>query len=331
MIVGLRVVKTVISIGISITLARLLHIEPAYFAGIVSMLAVQPSVYRSLHHSLSHIVSALGAAIIGITAALAFGNGVLVFAAVSLLVMALHVKLAQTSSLTVAVIVAINTIGTSDKLDGSTAAFYQFSLILIGMTVGTAVNVVLRPVHREREGMLLSKSEGMLRALLHFIRIDLQKGRMTLYKPDMKLQIEEVRTYINKGKAVSKLIQEDRWLNRSKADESQNMFLIYEKMLERIRDLVKALQKANLSDPESTHLLRVIRIVIKGQERLVKKGKRIPFMLHLGTLGVSRLTSNTEQQEMLSRYAYYQAYEALSEYLEELEACRLAVVGKSNQ
>lgn len=322
MIVGLRVVKTVIAIGISIAIARVAHLEPAHFAGVVSMLAVQPSVYRSLHHSLSHMASALFASVLGIIAALVFGSGPIVIAAVSLLVMALHVRLSRTTSLTVAVIVAINTIGTSDKLDGSTAAYYQFLLVLIGMTVGTAVNALSKPAHREREDILLAKSEGMLRALLYFIQFDMQAGKMTPYKPAMRTQIEEVRSYIEKGKQVSRLIREDRWMGRKRDAGAGELFLIYETMVERIRDLVKALQKADLTHAEAGRLIRVIGIVAKGQERLIRHGKRIPLAEHLTR--ISRLSTHADQGEMLRLFPYYQAYAALADYVREMEAARTA-------
>ncbi|WP_082053744.1 FUSC family protein [Gordoniibacillus kamchatkensis] len=322
MIVGLRVVKTVISIGISIAVARWLHLEPAHFAGIVSMLAVQPSVYRSLRHSLSHMASALLASVAGIVAAHIFGSGVLVFVIVTLLVMAVHVRLNRTTSLTVAVIVAINTIGTSDKLSGGTAAYYQLLLVWIGMTVGTVVNAIIKPVHREREEVLLAKSEGMLRALLYYIQLDLQAGRMTPYKPDMRTQIEEVRTYIEKGKRISKLIREDLWLSRSKDPGAGELFLVYETMVERIRDLVKALQKADLTGPERLRLIRAIGIVAGGQERLMKSGKRIPLAACLGRIATSSIPSGTGSDEMDRLFPYYKAYEALADYIRELEASR---------
>ncbi|MBP1991126.1 FUSC family protein [Paenibacillus eucommiae] len=325
MIVGLRVIKTIISIAISISIARLLHLEPDHFAGIVSMLAIQPSVYRSLHHTLSHMASALLASVIGITAALVFGNGSFVIAVVALLVMTLHVKLRQTASLTLAVIVAINTMGTSDDLAGSAAAYNQFLLVLIGMTVGTVVNVVRKPRHHEREEVLLEKSESMLRVLLHFIRLDLEAKRMTPYKSEMRLQIEEVRGYIEKGKGISQLIREDRWLSRGKNTGAGEMFRTYETMVERIRDLVKALQKADVTHAESARLIRAIDMVIRGQERMKLDDKSFPLSMLLRAMAPSR-EANPDHQEMSRLLPYYQAYEALADYLRELEASASIVI-----
>lgn len=270
--IGFRVIKTAIAIGISIWIARLLHLEPAHFAGVISMLAIQPSVYRSLRHTLSHIASALLAAALGIIVALIFGSNSILIAMVCLVVMALHVRLRNTASLTLAVIIAINTMGTAEVLSGS-AAYHQFLLVLVGMTVGTFVNMVRKPIHREREEVLLAKSENMLRTLLYYIQLDLQAKQMTPYKPQMKQQIDEVRTYIEKGKEISQLVNEDRWLGKP-VNHSGHMFTTYESMIERVRDLIKALQKADLEHHEARRLIRAVGLVIKVQERSVQ-GRKI--------------------------------------------------------
>lgn len=319
MVVGLRVMKTMIAIAISISIARLLHLKPDHFAGIISMLAVQPSVFRSLHHSLSHIASALLASLAGIAAVYLFGNGAIVIAVVSFLVMAVHVKFRHTASLTLAVIVAINTMGTSSELAGGSAAYNQLMLVLIGMTVGTAVNAIRKPKHREREEALLNKSEGMLRALLYYIRIDVSMGKMTPYKPDMRSQIEEVRSYIEKGKGVSQLIREDRWLNRGSKGEG-DLFRTYETMVERIRDISKALQKADLSHPEAERLARAIDLVIRGQERIIVERKQVPIRLLQRSMHPMMKGVKAESDEIARLFPYYQAYEALSDYLRELMA-----------
>lgn len=318
MLVGLRVIKTVIAIAISISIARLLKLAPDHFAGIISMLAVQPSVYRSLKNTLSHLASALFAALLGIGAALVVGDYSIVIAGVALLVMAIHVRLRKTASLTLAVIVAVNTIGTSDELHGN-AAYHQLMLVIIGMVVGTAVNLIRKPVHREREEVLLMKSESMLRTMLYYIQYDLMCSRMTPYKPQMRMQIEEVRSYIEMGKEISGLIREDRWLNRNDRVEPGELFRTYETMLERIRDLVKAMQKADLSCPERSRLIRAIDLTVRLQER-VMQGGRIHAELMLKALRPELRPELLKPEGAVSAYMlfpYYQAYEALAEYVQE--------------
>ncbi|RAV14428.1 hypothetical protein DQG23_31545 [Paenibacillus contaminans] len=316
--VGLRVLKTVISVAISITLARLLRLDPAHFAGIISMLAVQPSVYRSLHHSLSHIASALFAAMLGIAVCLLLGNLSIIIAAVSFIVMAIHIKLKRTASLQLAVIVTINTMGTFSQLSGS-AAYNQFMLVLIGMIVGTVVNVIIKPVHREREEVLLAKSESMLRVLLHYVRLDLKTGQMTPYRPYMRAQIEDVRAYIEKGRAVSQLIHEDRWLRRGEEQETASLFDAYESMVERIRDMIKVLQKADLRHPEAGRLIQAITLTIHVQERLLA-GRKAPVNMLLRSLRPDESRRYDENYGLQQVFVYYQAYEALGEYLSEFAA-----------
>lgn len=328
MLVGPRVIKTVVSIAISISIARLMHLSPDHFAGIISMLAVQPSVYRSLKHTISHLASALLAALLGIGAALVFGDLSVVIACVALLLMVIHVRLGKTASLTLAVIVAVNTIGTSDELHGN-AAYHQLMLVIIGVLVGTAVNMIHKPVHREREEVLLMKSESMIRTMLYYVQYDLMCSRMTPYKPQMRKQIDEVRTYIESGKEISSFIREDRWMNKRKTQETGDMFRAYETMLERIRDLVKTLQKADLACPERTRLIRAIGLTARLQERVVH-GRKIPSGLMLKALGPGSIKlAEVESPELL--FPYYQAYEALAEYVQELAAIKHPFPHKSSR
>ncbi|WP_010269225.1 FUSC family protein [Paenibacillus senegalensis] len=313
--IGFRVIKTAIAIGISIWIARLLHLDPAHFAGVISMLAVQPSVYRSLRHTLSHIASALFAAILGISVALLLGSYSILIALVCLVVMAIHVRLRNTASLTLAVIIAINTMGTADILSGS-AAYHQFLLVLVGMTVGTMVNMLRKPVHREREEVLLAKSENMLRTLLYYIQLDLQAKRMTPYKPQMRQQIDEVRTYIEKGKEIAQLVNEDKWLGKQAGNDPGFMFTTYETMVERVRDLIKALQKADLEHNEAKRLIRAVGLVIKVQERSVQ-GQKTHLSWVMETLKPDVEACGTDTTALHKLFPYYQAYEALSDYLKE--------------
>ncbi|WP_127586228.1 aromatic acid exporter family protein [Paenibacillus koleovorans] len=321
--IGLRVVKTAVSIMISIFIARLLGLEPDHFAGIISMLAVQPSVYRSLRNSMSNLASAMFAALLGISVVELTGSSTsFLIALVAFIVMALLVRLKKTASLPLAVIITVNTMGTADELFGS-AALHQLSLVLIGMTVGTAVNMIRRPVHHEREESLLTKAETMLRALLYYVSIDVENGRMTPYKPGMRQQIDEVRSYIEKGNAVSQLIREDRWLTKATQSPSGSgeRFLTYETMVERIRDLIKALEKADLTLEEAARLKRAIWLLARAQERVIS-GKRVPFRLLNKALHPDETKLVPDGKALRDLFPYYQAYEALREYGQEMPNMR---------
>ncbi|GIP36939.1 hypothetical protein J31TS4_02190 [Paenibacillus sp. J31TS4] len=324
MFVGMRVIKTVIAVGLSIAAARALRLDPPHFAGIVSMLAVQPSLYRSFAQAMSHMASALFAALFGIGMALLFGNSSLTIALSVLLVMALHIGLGRTISLQLAVIVGINTMGTATQLHGY-AASHQILLVLIGMTVGTAVNAVHRPVHQERQEGLLTKSESMLRTLLHFIQLDLEAGRVTPYKPIMKRQIEDIRAYIEQGHAVSGLIREDRRFTRSEEPETGSIFRSYETMIERIRDLSKALQRVDIRHAEAVRLARAIGLVLQAQERIASGRTIRPGRICAVLRPVLQETAG-DPESLRALFPYYQAYEALADYTRELHAAQPSLV-----
>jgi uncharacterized membrane protein YgaE (UPF0421/DUF939 family) len=99
--------------------------------------------------------------------------------------------------------------GTKNLSFGESAC-NQIILVLIGIGVATLINMLHEPIHQERAELLVTRAEGMLRSLLHFMMLELEANRSISY-PIMKEQIEQVRKYIEKGKEISNIISEDKY------------------------------------------------------------------------------------------------------------------------
>ncbi|GAX90960.1 FUSC family protein [Effusibacillus lacus] len=323
--IGARVIKTSLAVMVSILIARSFELDTPQFAGIISVLAVQPSIYRTLRHGIRQTVSAVVGASLGAFALYAVGNSFLVMGSAVLLLMTLHVKIGWTNSLLVSVVVAINTMGTTSLSFGE-SALNQIALVVIGMGVGTLVNLLYKPVHETRAEILLTQSEGMLRALLHFVNLDLEANRITPYKPVMKEQIEYVRKYVEQGKEISGLIKED---NRIRLFPSKNTFTVFhsfETMVERIRDMSKELQKIDITHDEFIFMKKTVRLVISVQERAMNR-QYSHVKLMKGTLEKRRNEMwNTRgvPEDITSKLAFYNIYGYLIEYLREIDAFQVS-------
>jgi uncharacterized membrane protein YgaE (UPF0421/DUF939 family) len=265
------VLKTFLAVTLAIFLAQTLHLQQAHFAGIVAVLSVQPSLYRSLRHGLQQMASAFFGALTGSVFLAGFGNSYLVMGLVALFLMTLHVKIKWTNSLLISVVISVNTMGAASHFFGD-SALNQLALVLIGTLSGALLNLLHRPVYRERAEDLLLRSEGMLRALLYYLCLDLEQQTVTPY-PQMRRQIEEVRHFLDQGKDYSRLIQEDRRFHRVPPQNTATLFHTMESMVERIRDITKELQKADVSHPEILAAGRILGLTIRVQEHKLKTQK----------------------------------------------------------
>lgn len=316
--IGARVIKTSLAVILSILTARILELSTPHFAGIIAVLAVQPSIYRSLRYGMQHTISAMMGAVCGAYALYLAGNSFLIMGVVTFLLMTLHVKIKWTNSLLVSVVIAINTMGTTSLFFGE-SALNQFALVVIGTGFGMLVNLFHKPVHHSRAKTLISQSEGMLRALLFYVYIELLDNRVTPY-PAMREQIDQVRAYIEKGKEVSGLMNEDKRFRQFPSKNTLRIFQSFETMVERIRDMSKELQKIDVCHIEFNALKKAVRLTVDTQER-VMQGKPVHNELLANVLEKRRNSMWDHQaasQDFVPKLAFYNFYGYLKEYLREM-------------
>jgi len=311
-LIGARVVKTFLAVTISILIAERLDLYAYQFAGIIAVLSVQPSLYRSLRNGFRQMASAALGAISGAVALFTVGASFVSMGTVTLLLMALHVRIRWTNSLLVSVVIAINTMGTVG-LPFWEAAINQIALVLIGTGVGTLVNVLRKPVHQERAEVALRQAEGMLRALLHYLALELERSGAPAFAP-MKEQIEEVRGYIRMGSEISGFANEDRKLLKSPPKDTASLFQSFESMLDRIRDMARALSAVDLIEAESAFARRALRRLIRMQESAIA-GKSVNVDRAEKWLETkrSRMWNGNGGSE-----GYYELYGFMREYAREL-------------
>ncbi|MGE5703263.1 MAG: FUSC family protein [Clostridia bacterium] len=312
--IGARVIKTSLAVTLSILIARSFELHTPQFAGIIAVLSVQPSLYRSFRHGLQHTASAAMGAVAGAYCLAELGNSFLVMGLVTFGLMAVHVWIKWKNSLLVSVVVAINTLGTTSMYLGESAT-NQLALVLIGTGAGMFINACYKPRHDKREEQFLKQSEEMLRSLLYFIYIDLVRGSITDY-PSMRKQIDEVKRYIENGKEVSAMIGEDRRYHRLPKANRLILFTTFESMAERIRDISKALQKADVLHLERTFMQKVLLLLIRLQEKA--QGERLVHFAWVESIIERRRQALWSEQDrsagFAQKLALYNTYGFLLEY-----------------
>lgn len=324
--IGARVVKTAVAVTISIGIAQSFNLHTFQFAGIVAVLSVQPSIYRSLRNALQLTASAVIAALLGALALHMLGGNFYAMGLLAFVLMALHVKIRWTSSLLVSVVVGINTMGLIG-LDFKEAAMNQIALVLIGVITGTVVNFIRKPVHQERAEIVLKQSDSMLRVLLDVIIIDLENNRITPY-PFIVEQIGEIGGYVRKGKEIAGFVEEDRKFRASTMNVAK-IFDSFDRMLRRIHDISKALASVEPIRAENEYVSKALKLVERMQGAIVM-GKRV------NAARFKRTVENKREQMWKALdgsvhapvfMAYYNVYGYLLEYVDELSLFLVAKNG----
>jgi uncharacterized membrane protein YgaE (UPF0421/DUF939 family)/predicted amino acid-binding ACT domain protein len=318
--VGARVIKTCLAVMISVYIAKALNLYSFQFAGIIAVLSVQPSINRSLKYAVQLTASAVIGAILGVVALFALGSwSFLVMGVVTFIIMVLHVKVNWTSTLLVSAVIGINTMGTVET-DFWHVAWDQIALVLIGVGAGILINLIHKPVHQERAEVVLKQSEGMLRALLHFMHFGLQNKQITPYTT-MKIQIDEIRGYIRKGKEISSFINEDNRFRRTAVKNTSSIFESFKTMLERINDMAKALANFDIIADEIKFSEKSLHLLIRMQENIIRGKKMNPrlFKLALDKKRNQIWQASDGSEDITKELAFFNFYGYIIEYLQELE------------
>ncbi|SFU30343.1 FUSC family protein [Alicyclobacillus macrosporangiidus] len=327
--VGPRTVKTCLAIALSIATARALHLMSPQFAGVVAVLAVQPSVHRSLRQGVRQWLSAgLGAAV-GMGAILALGRPAWWIGLIVLLVLGWHVRWRWTQSLLIAVVIVINTMG-ADGMSSVASGLNQLALVTIGMGYGTLANVLIRPSHTGTVRYLIDQCEAGLTTLWQILRRDVDRGMMTAY-PDFRARIDDVRQRIQEGFRFAAYVAEDqRYDPRTAVDPTVHptaIFSALESALERTRDVHRSLQPLSgyRMHPDLYRALRLcqraLAHVIAG--RPCHAGLADPAFRR-AELSLMQLPATPAPSDLRRHMAQYQVLQHLRQFYAALALCAQA-------
>lgn len=141
---GPRIVKTGLAVTVALYVCSLLELEPAIFAGVAAILAVQPSIYRTWKQMIDQIITnTVGAAIALLFIYLVGDNPIAVGLVIMIVIsFSLKMKMESTIPLTLVTVLAIM------SAPGNEDIFFtlnRFLIILIGTFSAILVNIFVWP------------------------------------------------------------------------------------------------------------------------------------------------------------------------------------------
>jgi uncharacterized membrane protein YgaE (UPF0421/DUF939 family) len=321
--IGLRVLKTAVATSLSIYAASKLQLPGSTFAGVISILAMQQSMVRSLEVAKMQLASSLMGATLGSLIAFWAGGHPVIAGVLVYILFAIHLWLGWKTTMNLAVVTGINAL-LSFHGNFWYQVFGQILLVVIGVLSSLLVNLLGPTPYMEKTRMLIERVSGMQRGLLYMLYDDLsakEKMPVRLYEQ----QIGDVLAYIEEAQHYAELLLEDRWIPMRRSDGMKTIrsLHIMERQMESIRMMARSVQQIKADHELLPLVQKLLRVMIRVQRHLFA-GRRIPLrLLDSCFANMDRrfavLDLPGTREKFLAWAGLYQFYDALKTFYEKLK------------
>jgi len=188
---GARIFKTALAVVLSFYFCEWLGLGSPLFAAIASVLAVQPSLYRSFVYVKEQVLSNLIGALFAIFGIFILGDEPIVIGLIVIIVIVVNISLKAQSSIPLAVVTVVSIMG-AEQMDSLHFALSRFYSIMIGILSAVIVNAFFIPPHYEES--LLEKMKELHRNLSFLLKNSLNKElEEKVYKKEKKKIEDELK------------------------------------------------------------------------------------------------------------------------------------------
>lgn len=271
---GAGVVKIIAAVAIAVLAAQISGLAGYPLAGIIALLALQAASPLSASGSFRIAAGSVAGALLGAFAFHVGGSNVLSIGLAVLVIVAILAWAGWTESLMVSAAAAMIAVGAAGDMGLWETVWKMAVLALIGVGAGLLVNLAYTPPRRMRTEMMEEHSERMLRALLHFIILDLETKRI-MRPPIVEKQMKEIADYLREGKEARERERKSRSMQGLR---QAGVFQVLEAMLGRIGDMVRVLVQSPLEEEDYVFAIKMLKLITRLQER-VARGKRLNLAL----------------------------------------------------
>jgi uncharacterized membrane protein YgaE (UPF0421/DUF939 family) len=310
-VTGAGAVKTIVAMIIAIFIAQISGLPGYPLAGIIAVLAAQGSSSLSASGSLRIALSAVAGALLGAAAFHIGGSNVVAIGLAAAVLIALLVWAGWTESVLISVASLVIAAGSAGGFGFWDSAWRLAALALMGAGAGLLVNLTHAPLRKERAEMSEEQSERMLRALIHFIILDLETKRITR-PPIVEEQAREISEYLRKGREQH---ERNRKFRKMQGLHHSDVFQVLESMLGRITDIVRVLVQNPLEEEEYVFTIKLLKLIARLQERAARR-RRVNMALIRRLLEQKRLQLRKDTGDA---EGMYQLCTLALDYLVELE------------
>ncbi|MFD1852047.1 FUSC family protein [Oceanobacillus bengalensis] len=203
--IGPRMLKTGLAASLTLLVTGMIGLELEIVAAIAAVLAMQPSIMRSLAYIKEVVVSNGIGLIFAILGTLLLGNHPLSVGAVVILSIAINIKLGLTKTVSLTILTIMTMMLSGDVGLNFVYIFERILLIAIGVISAFVVNVaVFPPNHQKILYNMISNAEEKINFLLRVI----PSKAMSI--PKLKEEDREIEKIITKSKDYYEIISDER-------------------------------------------------------------------------------------------------------------------------
>ncbi|EKU45243.1 FUSC family protein [Staphylococcus massiliensis] len=237
---GARILKTGIAIILAVAVASLLPHNPSMtaVAGISAVVAMQPTVYRTLKTIVDQFQGNVIGAILAVIMVTLFGSNFVIMGATVILLIAILYKMKIAHVATLASVTALIIMG---QHDGSfyMSAFFRFVLVMIGVLSSFIVNLTFLPPKFETK--LYHNSMNISTEIFQLFKLVLNESMEFHHIKD---DVQAIKTRVNKLDQLYLLFKEERRsFSRKKSFEQTRKKVLFNQLVLTTRRAYDVLRK----------------------------------------------------------------------------------------
>lgn len=256
---GARILKTGIAIILAISIASLLPSDAGMItvAGIAAVVAMQPSVYRTLKTIVDQFQGNVIGAILAIVMVSIFGKNIIIMGATVILLIAILFKLKIEHVATLATVTALIIMG---QHSGSFywSAFYRFILVMIGVLSSFIVNMTFLPPKFETK--IYYNSLNITTDIFKWFNLVLNDVTEFNY---VKQDLESLRQRVVKLEQLFEFYKEERSLTKKYARAQTRTKILFKEIVLSTRDAYDVLKRMNRYQNDMLNLSESLFLQIK--------------------------------------------------------------------
>lgn len=224
-LIGARVLKTAISIVISLYLATWLGLSSPVLAGVAATFSVQPTVYRSFLNLVEQITANFVGVTVAIIIVLIFGNSPIWIGIGAILTILITLKTKSENHIGIALITLVVIM---EAQEGSFIVFAveRFATIMLGVIAAFIVNIFFLPPKYESKLYMniLQYSENVLKFLQHDLEDNLEPG-------DYNKKLDSLRLEHAKTEQLYSLFKDERKFYKKREAWKARKLVVYRQMI----------------------------------------------------------------------------------------------------
>lgn len=272
MTLGPRIIKTGIAVTTALYICALFNLEPAIFAGVAAIFAIQPSIYRTWKHVLDQLITNTMGASIALLVIYFIGNEPIIIGIVMIVVILISLKMKMDGTIPLTLVTILAVMGAPSD-EGLLYAANRFLIILIGIGSAFIVNIAIFPPKYKNN--FIEKSQTVFQNMSLLLRTAISNE---LTEKSFQMDYAKLRKDLQQLDEYFKILDEERAKMAKLNPQDSREIVVFKQMLKCLRKGEEVLEiieehyfQSETNEDEERLFDDQIEALIKSHEFLLLK------------------------------------------------------------